>query len=196
MSTELKDKIIHESLRLFSLKGFLGTSTHDILTAANTSKGGMYNHFKAKEDLIPSVLEEARRHWRTHNLAGLDKIDSPLGKVKRLLENYGFRYLKDKKNLPGGCVFITLSVELDDQRPDLCREVLKGWAGFKSMINRLLDEAIEIGEIAEGVDTQEVTQMILAGMLGTSLLYGVEKSGASVNHSINSLIKYLDSLAP
>ncbi|UCF58166.1 MAG: TetR/AcrR family transcriptional regulator, partial [Deltaproteobacteria bacterium] len=37
---ELKEKIVHESLRLFSLKGFLSTSIHDVLEAANTSKGG------------------------------------------------------------------------------------------------------------------------------------------------------------
>ena len=60
----LKEKIIHESLRLFSLKGFLSTSIQDILEAVNTSKGGLYNHFKGKEDLFFHVLEEARRIWR------------------------------------------------------------------------------------------------------------------------------------
>jgi AcrR family transcriptional regulator len=49
---KLKEKIIHESLKLFSLKGFLGTSIHDILEAADTSKGGFYNHFSSKEDLF------------------------------------------------------------------------------------------------------------------------------------------------
>ena len=51
----LKEKIIHESLKLFSLKGFLGTSIHDILEAADTSKGGFYNHFASKEDLFFNV---------------------------------------------------------------------------------------------------------------------------------------------
>ena len=48
----LKEKIIHESLKLFSLKGFTSTSIQDILAAANTSKGGFYNHFSSKEDLF------------------------------------------------------------------------------------------------------------------------------------------------
>ena len=39
----LKDTILHESLKLFSLNGFLSTSIQDILSAANTSKGGFYN---------------------------------------------------------------------------------------------------------------------------------------------------------
>jgi AcrR family transcriptional regulator len=81
----LRERIIHESLRLFSLKGFLGTSVDDILQAANTSKGGFYNHFPSKEALFFEVLDEARRIWRERCLLGLDEIQSPVGKIEKLL---------------------------------------------------------------------------------------------------------------
>ena len=123
---DLKERIIQESLRLFSLKGFLSTSTHDILKAAGTSKGGLYNHFQSKEDLLLAVLSEARKIWREKNLDGLDQTETPVKKIKRLLENYRDRYLKDTKNFPGGCIFVTLSVELDDQSPHLSKELNKG----------------------------------------------------------------------
>jgi TetR/AcrR family acrAB operon transcriptional repressor len=48
----LKDRIIHEALRQFSSKGFMSTSISDILESAGASKGGLYNHFKSKEDLF------------------------------------------------------------------------------------------------------------------------------------------------
>lgn len=119
----LKEKIIHESLKLFSLKGFLSTSLNDILTATGTSKGGFYNHFQSKEDLFFHVMDEARKIWREKNLAGLDEIEKPVEKIKKLLENFKNRYLLDSENFPGGCVFITLSVELNDQRPHLSKEI-------------------------------------------------------------------------
>ena len=81
----LRERIIHESLKLFSLNGFLSTSVSDILDAANTSKGGFYNHFASKEDLFYQVLEEARRIWREKTLFGLDEVESPIGKIQRLL---------------------------------------------------------------------------------------------------------------
>ncbi len=56
ISLDLREKIIQESLKLFSLKGFLSTSIHDVLEAAGTSKGGLYNHFMSKEDLFFAVL--------------------------------------------------------------------------------------------------------------------------------------------
>ena len=74
----LKEKFILESLKLFSLKGFLSTSIDDILKAANSSKGGFYNHFKSKEDLFHHVLDEARGIWRDRNLYGLTRTATPL----------------------------------------------------------------------------------------------------------------------
>ncbi|NQU15636.1 MAG: TetR/AcrR family transcriptional regulator [Desulfobacteraceae bacterium] len=192
---DLKKKIIGESLKLFSLKGFLNTSIHDILEAANTSKGGFYNHFETKEGLFFAVLSEARRIWRGATLAGLDEVERPVEKVKKLLENYRDRYLKDKINFPGGCIFVALSVELDDQKPALSRELNKGFSGLKAMINKLLDQGKKSGEIERDVDTKAVTEMIFAGMLGASVIYGMEKSNASLDQTIGSLIEYLDKLA-
>lgn len=192
--TDLRARIIHESLRLFSLNGFLSTSVSDILEAAGTSKGGFYNHFASKEDLFFQVLDEARRIWRERVLFGLDEFESPTDKIQMLLANYKDRYLKDVENFPGGCVFVTFSVELDDQRPHLCEEVNKGFVGLKAMLKRLLDEAKKAGELGDSVDTNAMTEMLFAAMIGTSVIYGVDKSPDSLDRSIKSLIDYLERL--
>jgi len=193
---DLKERIIHESLKLFSLKGFLSTSINDILEAANTSKGGFYNHFASKEDLFFEVLNEARRIWREKCLAGLDEIESPIERIKKLLENYRDRYLKDTENLPGGCIFVTFSVELPDQRSHLAEEVNKGFVGLKAMLKRLLNEGQEWGELSDKANISTVTEMLFAGMVGASVIYGVDKSTASLDRAINALIDYLEELKP
>jgi len=193
---ELKDRIYHESLKLFSEKGFLNTSISDIIQAADSSKGGFYNHFSSKDDLFYEVLAIAQQIWREKVLYGLDEIESPTGKIKRILENYRSRYLKDHDNFPGGCVFVTFSVELDDQRPDLMQEVSRGFIGLKKMLRNLLDEGKATGELRSDVNTDRATELIFSGMIGTSVIFGVEKSSDSIDKSINSLILYLDGLAP
>ena len=190
----LKDKIVFESLKLFSLKGFLSTSIHDILTAANTSKGGFYNHFTSKEDLFFQVLDEARNIWREKNLSGLNEIENPVDKIKRFLENFRDLYLKDAENFPGGCIFITFAVELNDQRPNLSKEVHKGFIGLKRMLKRLLDEGKERGDLGQGVSTDDITEMLFAGMLGATVMYGVDKSTVNLDRSIDSLVDYLEKM--
>jgi TetR/AcrR family transcriptional repressor of nem operon len=191
---DLKERIISESLKLFSLKGFLITSIQDIMIKANTSKGGLYNYFKSKDDIFIAVLSEARKIWRQKNLEGLDKIEKPIEKVKKLLENYRDRYLKDTETFPGGCIFVTLSVELDDQRPNFAKELNEGFVRLKAMIKRYLDQGKEFGELKAEVDTEALTEMIFSGMIGASVIYGTEKSTVTLNRCINALIDYLEGL--
>ena len=190
----LKDIILHESLKLFSLNGFLSTSIQDILSAANTSKGGFYNHFSSKEDLFFQVLDEARKIWRERNLCCLDEIDQPIDKIIKLLENYKDRYLLDAENFPGGCIFIMFAVELGDSRPHLSREVQKGFTGLKSMLKRLLENGQSSPVEYSGLNTDTITEIIFNGMLGASVNYSVDRSYEALNNSINSLIDYLDKL--
>jgi len=192
----LKQKIIYESMKLFSLKGFLNTSINDIMREAKTSKGGLYNHFKSKDEIFTAVLSEARKVWRDRSLAGLDQIEEPVEKVKKLLENYRDRYLKDTETFPGGCIFVTLSVELDDQNPLFSKELNNGFVRLRAMIRRLLDQGKESGKLRAEVNTECVTEMIFSGMLGASVIYGTAKSSTGLDRCINSLIDYVESLRP
>lgn len=190
----LKDKIISETCKLFSLKGYMSTSIQDIMAASGASKGGLYNHFKSKEDLFRAVLDRAIGIWRERNLDGLDRIDSPIEKLVRFIENYRDNYLSDTESFPGGCFFINLSVELDDQAPDLAREVAKGFAGLKRMILRLLHEAKQDGELKENVYVNDVAELVFAGLMGAAVTYGQGKSHSNLNRTITALTSYLKGL--
>jgi TetR/AcrR family transcriptional regulator, transcriptional repressor for nem operon len=185
------DKIVSESLKLFSLKGYNNTSINDILSAVKMSKGGFYNHFKSKEELFAAVLSEARRVWRMQNLADLDKIDRQIDKVKKILVNYRDRYLKDAIHFPGGCVFITLSVELDDQLPHLSSQLSDGFRRTKALIKGYLDKAKKKGEIRADISTVQVSEILFSGILGASVVYGMDKSDGQLDKNIKSLIQYL-----
>ena len=194
----LKEKIILESSRLFSAKGFSSTSINEILEAAGVSKGGLYNHFKTKEELFSAVLSESRKIWREKNLAGLDKVESPIEKIKKLLENYRDLYLIGSGDLPGGCIFVRVSVEsaeLGDQWPHIAEEVNEGFDRLKSMIKGLLDQAKDARQLRDQTDTENVADMIFSGMLGASVMYGMDRSIGNLNQTIKSLIDYVGTLA-
>jgi TetR/AcrR family transcriptional repressor of nem operon len=191
----LKDRIIHESLRQFSTKGYMSTSINDILASVGTSKGGLYNHFKSKEDLFFAALSEARKIWRQRNLAGLDQVTRPLDKIKKILENYRDHYLADSENLPGGCVFVALAVELNDQQPHLAKKVNEGFKRFKGMIKRLLDQEQAAGHLKNGIDTAMVAEMIFSGILGACVSHTADKSQENLDHTIQSLIDFVTSIS-
>lgn len=52
-----REAILEAAQRLFTDRGFEGTSTHAIVEASGTSKGSFYHYFSSKEDLYTAVLE-------------------------------------------------------------------------------------------------------------------------------------------
>ena len=129
--------------------------------------------------------------WRDKVLDSINEIESPTEKMIKILNNYKDRYLKDSENFPVGCIFITFSVELDDTRPHLMKEVNKGFEGFIAMLTRLLDDAIDQGELPKDINSGSVAETLFAGMLGASVLFGVHKDNSTLDNSIDSLIEYL-----
>ncbi len=181
-------------MKLFSVKGYMNTSTTDIINAAGTSKGGFYNHFKTKEQLFYEILSTARKIWRERNLHGLDAVERPLEKIRKLLENYRDRYLADSRNFPGGCIFVNLAVELSDQAPELARNVSEGFVRLEKMIRRFLDEEKKGGGIGRSINTADVTNHIFSGLLGACVLYTSDKSKKRLDSTISSLISYLEGI--
>ena len=190
----LKERIVHEALRQFSAKGYKATSTVDIIEAVGTSKGGLYNHFRNKDELFYEALEQARRIWRERNLQGLDQISRPLDKVIRILENYRDNYLADSENFPGGCIFVNFAIEFSDQRPQLAAAVNEGFSNLKRMLNRLLQEEKDAGTLKQGADTEEVVDMIFSGLLGACVVYTADKSKKQLDRNIRTLINYLNTI--
>lgn len=190
----LKDRIIHEALKLFSVKGYMNTSVEDIIAKASASKGGFYNHFKTKDELFLAVVSQARKVWRERVLNGLEHEGRPIENLKRILLNYRDRYLEDAENIPGGCIFVTLSVELDGQRTDFASELAEGFARTRTLLKSLLNQAKDAGQLRDDVDIEAVSRVLFAGMLGSSVLQGLDSASASKDSSIEALIKYIDTL--
>lgn len=54
---ERKNEILDAADKLFTQKGFDGTSTNDILEAVGIARGTLYYHFKSKEDIMDSLID-------------------------------------------------------------------------------------------------------------------------------------------
>jgi AcrR family transcriptional regulator len=55
-SEERRQQLIEVALRLFSQKGFRGTTTRDIAHAAGVNEAIIFRHFDTKEDLYAAIL--------------------------------------------------------------------------------------------------------------------------------------------
>jgi AcrR family transcriptional regulator len=79
-SEERRDQLIRIAVRLFSQRGFEGTTTKSIATAAGVSEATIFQHFKTKEDLYSSIFdykakETGFREWKEQLRECAERLD-------------------------------------------------------------------------------------------------------------------------
>jgi len=57
-AADTRRALIEAARRLFSRRGYAGTSLDDVCQRARVTKGALYHHFRNKEDLFVAVLEQ------------------------------------------------------------------------------------------------------------------------------------------
>lgn len=57
-----QERIVDASIKLFIEKGYEQTTIQDILDELNLSKGGLYHHFKSKEEILEAVKEKRAQY--------------------------------------------------------------------------------------------------------------------------------------
>lgn len=168
--------IIDKSLQLFSVKGYFNTSISDILQATGLTKGGLYCHFKSKEDVWRAVYEDAVEIWRAVVFKDTRRIADPLERIERTIENVLLNYL-GKEVFDGGCFFVNMLVELSGQSDTMGRHILKGFVGFSKLFQAWLAEAEAKGLLKPGLNYREISDFIIITLNGAATLYMSTREG-------------------
>jgi len=58
-----REKILAEALNLFSIKGYDPVTVREIAYAVGIKESSLYNHFKNKQDIFDSILNEYSGRW-------------------------------------------------------------------------------------------------------------------------------------
>ncbi len=109
---ETRQRVLDSALRLASRDGLGGVSLGSLAAGIGLSKSGLFAHFGSKEDLQVEVLAEAGARFEQQVLAAAFKAPRGEPRVRRLFELW-LAWL-DQPDMPGGCLFLAASAELDD----------------------------------------------------------------------------------
>ncbi len=159
-----KALILDRAVRVASTLGLDGLTIGKLADQLNLSKSGLFAHFRSKEGLQIEVLKRASQQFTESVIR--PALKSPRGKprVEALFERW-MAWGADVV-MPGGCIFVTAAVELDD-RPGPARDFLvavqKEW--FKTR-SRIVHTAVEEGHFREDTDCDQFSHDLYGIMLG------------------------------
>jgi AcrR family transcriptional regulator len=81
-----KQTILKTAARLFAAQGFDGTTTMQIAREAGVTEPLIYYHFKGKDNLFTSIIENGFAEYLARIDALEKKPDSPFGQIQKLIE--------------------------------------------------------------------------------------------------------------
>jgi TetR/AcrR family acrAB operon transcriptional repressor len=169
-------QILDAALRVFSRKGYSGTTLEDVAAEAGVTRGAVYWHFKGKADLYTALLQE-----RTAKLGGLyeealspggGRSRSPLASLERLL----IRSLEYLQEDPAYRAVMELSWFKTELSPELAagfQQKIASTRRLVDMLAELIRAGIAAGEIAPTIDPHAsalAAVSLLTGAMGMYLM--------------------------
>jgi TetR/AcrR family transcriptional repressor of nem operon len=191
--TQTRQSIIEKSLQLFSVKGYFNTSISNILEATDLTKGGLYGHFRSKEDIWYVVYEEAVTIWKDIVFKDMRAISDPVNRIEKTIENDLRAYL-GADVFDGGCFFLNSLVELSGQSGAMSRHILRGFVRFSRLLRSWLKEADQKGMLKHGLNYKEISNFIVISLNGASALYAASRDPMIWKFTITQLRFYINQL--
>lgn len=188
---ETRQTIIERAAPLFNRRGFHGCSMSDIMQATGLEKGGIYRHFKSKEEIAQAAFRysvDASIKLRT---AGVEDIPSPLDTLRAMIA----RFVDAPSAVPGGCPLMNTAIDADDGNETLrglVREAFKAWRG---RLIAVLNRAVAAGEIDAMTDLAWLSTTVMVTLEGALVLSRLERRKDPLLHAQRSLNVVLDSVA-
>lgn len=185
-----RQEIVEESLQLFSVKGYFNTSISDLLEATGLTKGGLYGHFRSKEEVWVAAYDRAVEIWKAVVFAGVTEIDDPLERVLKTVENDLLGYVGGEV-FAGGCFFFNMLVELSGQRDEMIRRILEGFKRFTLLLGSWLEEAVESGRLPPHVDPAEMADFVVTVLNGAAARYAAQRDPVILEQTLRQLKLHL-----
>lgn len=163
--SETKDRILDQAVRIASRSGLEGLTIGSLSSELGLSKSGLFAHFGSKEELQCQVLQAAAARFQDEVLR--PAIGAPRGEPRiRALFDRWLDWADRTDIMPGGCVLIAASIELDDKPGPQRDYLLLAHRGRVAALAKAASLAVEAGHFRADLDPEQFAFDFYAITLG------------------------------
>lgn len=159
--------IIEKAAQLFNCKGYSTTSISDIMEATGLQKGGIYSHFKSKNEIEVAafnyLLTKTYNEFDPSTLINKTTAE----KLYILIE---YRESLYNSFLKGGCPILNAGVEAEESNRELLKHVKSNIERWKKTIVAIVKAGIISKDVNPDVDPEEFAISYIAIYEGGNFL--------------------------
>ncbi|MCG8415355.1 MAG: TetR/AcrR family transcriptional regulator [Pseudomonadales bacterium] len=182
------DDALDQMMEVFWRQGFKSTTTKDLARNANISEGSFYNTFGSKHKAYLQTLDLYRQRSRRY-IDLIEEADSP---VEGLKEYWAWlAKMAASKSRPHVCMITNATVEMikDEEVKSFVKSVhLENERRFK----KILDKAVELGEIRPDTDTTALAQFFVFSAQGIRVMSSFNPSKRKLDNIVKVIMSTLD----
>lgn len=160
---ETRQAILRKGVETAYRVGLGGLTIGALAQATDMSKSGLFAHFRSKELLQMEVLREARTEFIDAVIR--PAVLAPRGepRVRELFERW---VMCGRSRMPGGCLFVKASAELDEQDGPVRDQLVRDHLDLYDSCARMFATGIAEGHFREDADPMQFAADLDGIMLG------------------------------
>ncbi len=183
-----KQLIIEKAAVLFNIKGYEGCSLSDIMAATGLQKGGVYNHFKNKEQIAIAAFDYATEQVEKKYIEKLTPDKSPLESLIAIMELFKDSF--ENPPIEGGCPIMNTVLDAENAHPVLREKASKALNSLRQIIADKLKEGKEKGVFKQHIDTQEIAGIFVSSLNGAVMIARGQKDYQYISSMTKHLLQY------
>ena len=163
-----REQILAAARRCFIENGYHPTRMDDIAKAAGLSKGGVYFHFKSKQDVFNSLVDEEFAQSMAF-LQAVNDGDRPIGEKMQRIGQHFLDYFKQAPDAPR---FFVVMGEMALRDEVVTQKLVQMQTTFIGEVTKLVEQGISEG-IFRPVDPGTVAALLKAFVDGVEGLNAI-----------------------
>lgn len=186
--------IIRKSATIFNQKGYMTTTMSDIIQETNIQKGGIYRHFKDKEQLMIESFHFSTEIMQNHLLTSVSQHKNATDKLIAFVE--AFLQLSGSEPIVGGCPIFNAAIEMDDLEGNaLLPSISEAMDMMIKWIVKIIEDGIRHRELKQSLQPYDTAIYIVSTLEGGLVLDRLKKDGQLTKIIINHLKQYISMIA-
>jgi len=188
---DTRNMILEKAAALLNRQGYLAFSMSGIMAETGLEKGGIYNHFKSKEDLAFQAFDYSvelalARFWRA-----LDSEEHAADQLRAMIQAFPDKTMP----LPGGCPIMNAAIEADDAHPKLLEKVRAAMDLLRHRIADVVREGIARQEIRRETSPEFVATILISTLEGALMMSKLYQDSEHLQRAVTHLCEYVSTIS-
>jgi AcrR family transcriptional regulator len=163
-TSDVKERIVRESMKLFLAKGFHGTSVKEITGAAGIGRGTLYWYFKSKDEIVENIIKRFDNEFVEGLIKSVNNCEGNFVKKYRAFHKFATEFARDNKYL--ALVFNAILNEIVGSKTKAERLVKAVYGKYRNFLEEMIEHGKHDGSVKADTDSALYAHIIIASHEG------------------------------